>query len=375
MIRAPALNWATRLHDQEEHDQQARQQPQRRAAEPLAEQVGQGDRAGPPRELADPLAEDAQDRQRGDHVRRDPEADDPAERVDQRREPDERPAAHHGRRQRHGEGAQRAVAEEILLEEAPLALGARLATTPRPSEISVKSTSATSVGGWAWIALGVIHADPLPDVALELGGVVLAQVVVGHVEPGEPEREQRADGPGDHDPPEDPRRHPQDRPDVLRPERPARADVAEQVAVGAAIHRAASQTAADDDRLAAGVPQHGVGLEATAAASGIEDLTARRGGRRAARIERSESTCRSRTTDFVLAPSVLASARPPIRGQGLLEELRHPLGHVLPVGLAARRVALVGQGEQRERLARRRSGPWPAGRCGGSGRSRRACRG
>src|SRR4051812_33101032 len=63
---------------------------------------------------------------------------------------------------------------------------ARLATTPSPSEIRVKSSSATSVGGWAWIAAALPMEPALADVALELGRVVAAQVVVGHVEAGEP---------------------------------------------------------------------------------------------------------------------------------------------------------------------------------------------
>src|SRR5262245_26997852 len=97
---------------------------------------------------------------------------------------------------------------------------AKLATTPRPSEISVNRTSAINVGGWAWIACALFIPPPRADVLLELGRAVLAEVVVTHHEPGEPEREYRADSPGDHDPPEDPRRHPQDRLHVLRAERP-----------------------------------------------------------------------------------------------------------------------------------------------------------
>src|SRR4051794_17328818 len=130
---------------------------------------------------------------------------------------------------------------------------AKLATTPRPREISVKRTSAISVGGSAWMAETLFMQASLADVLLELGRVVLAEVVVGHHEPGEPDREDRTHGPGDHDPPEDPRRHPQDRPDILRAERPPFADVAEQVAVGTAVRRRGEPEEADDDGLASGV--------------------------------------------------------------------------------------------------------------------------
>src|SRR5215213_1470059 len=66
---------------------------------------------------------------------------------------------------------------------------ARLATAPMPSEASVKRIRATSVGGCAWIApASIMGAAPLPDVGLQLGRVVRAQVVVGHGEPREPGR-------------------------------------------------------------------------------------------------------------------------------------------------------------------------------------------
>src|SRR4051812_31036408 len=91
----------------------------------------------------------------------------------------------------------------------------RLATTPSPSEIRVNRTSAIKVGGWAWIACALFIQVSRPDMGLQLGCTVLAEVVVGHHESGEPEREQGRDAPRDHDPPEDPRRHPEDRPDVL----------------------------------------------------------------------------------------------------------------------------------------------------------------
>src|SRR3954453_9606878 len=137
---------------------------------------------------------------------------------------------------------------------------AKLATTPRPSEITVKRTSAIRVGGCAWIADTLFIESSRADVVLELGRVVLAQVVVGHDEPGEPDREGRTDGPGDHDPPEDPRRHPQDRPDVPGAERPTFADVAEEVTVGATVGRRHEPENADDDRLTAGVLEDGIGL-------------------------------------------------------------------------------------------------------------------
>src|SRR5262245_37455227 len=105
---------------------------------------------------------------------------------------------------------------------------AKLATTPRPSEISVNSTSATSVGGCAWMAATLFMEAPFPDLLLQLGRVVLAEVVVGHHEAGEPEGEQCAGSPGRHDPPEDPRGHAEDRPHVGLAERVIGPDVAEQ---------------------------------------------------------------------------------------------------------------------------------------------------
>src|SRR3954447_19667681 len=95
---------------------------------------------------------------------------------------------------------------------------AMFATTPRPSEISVNSTSAISVGGCAWIAATLFMQASLADVLLELVGVVGAQVVVDHVEPRKPEHEQRAGRPRDDHPPEEPGGHAEDRPHVLRPE-------------------------------------------------------------------------------------------------------------------------------------------------------------
>src|SRR5207237_9527029 len=80
---------------------------------------------------------------------------------------------------------------------------ANLATTPSPSEISVKSTRPINVGSSAWTAPALFMPPPFADVLFELGRVVLAQVVVGHEDAGEPEREQCAPGPRDHDPPED----------------------------------------------------------------------------------------------------------------------------------------------------------------------------
>src|SRR3954463_8407110 len=68
---------------------------------------------------------------------------------------------------------------------------AKLATTPSPSEIRVKRTSAIRVGGWAWIAGALFIQASRADVGLEFGRMVLAEVVVGHHEPGEPEREER----------------------------------------------------------------------------------------------------------------------------------------------------------------------------------------
>src|SRR5215213_547099 len=99
--------------------------------------------------------------------------------------------------------------------------------------MSVKITSATSVGSSAWIATALFMPDPLANVAHQLVGVVLPQVVIGHVEPGEPEGEQRTEAPGDHDPPEDPGRHPEGRMDVSRPEDLPGSVVAVEVAVGA----------------------------------------------------------------------------------------------------------------------------------------------
>src|SRR5262249_49372711 len=81
---------------------------------------------------------------------------------------------------------------------------ATLATTPRPSEISVKRTSAINVGGWAWIALTLFMQAPLPDVLLELVGVILPQLIVGHVESRKPEHEQGTNSPRDDHPEEEP---------------------------------------------------------------------------------------------------------------------------------------------------------------------------
>src|SRR5215468_2733429 len=67
-----------------------------------------------------------------------------------------------------------------------LRLATRLASTPIPSETRVKTTRATSVAGWAWTAAALFMQAALPDVGLELRGVVLTEVVVGHEEPGEP---------------------------------------------------------------------------------------------------------------------------------------------------------------------------------------------
>src|SRR4051812_2733186 len=136
----------------------------------------------------------------------------------------------------------------------------RLATTPSPSEITVNRPRAIRVGGCAWIACALFIEPSRADLRLEVGRVVLAEVVVGHDEAGEPEREHPADGPGDHDPPEDPRRHPQDRADVLDAEGTPLADVAEQVAVAAAVGGRGEPGQADDDRLASRVLQDGVGL-------------------------------------------------------------------------------------------------------------------
>src|SRR3954469_6160963 len=63
---------------------------------------------------------------------------------------------------------------------------AKLATTPRIREITVKRTRAIRVGGWAWIACALFMESPRADVFFKLGRVVLAQVVVDHDEPGEP---------------------------------------------------------------------------------------------------------------------------------------------------------------------------------------------
>src|SRR3954452_18187754 len=63
---------------------------------------------------------------------------------------------------------------------------AKLATTPRPSEIKVNSTSAIIVGGCAWMAATLFMHPPLADVPLKLRRVVLAEVVVDHEESGEP---------------------------------------------------------------------------------------------------------------------------------------------------------------------------------------------
>src|SRR5262249_30306586 len=136
---------------------------------------------------------------------------------------------------------------------------AKFANTPRASETRVKITSAIRVGGWAWSAAALPMRPPLADVALQLRRVVLAEVVVGHVEPGEAEREHGTDGPRDHDPPERPRRDAEDRPDVLHTERVPRAAVAEQIAVDAAVRRAREPDRRDDQGLAAGVLQDGVG--------------------------------------------------------------------------------------------------------------------
>src|SRR4051794_18421639 len=74
-------------------------------------------------------------------------------------------------------------------------LATRLATTPRPSETSVKSTSAPIIAGCVSgiSGLAMVLLSRLADVGIELGRVVAAEVVLGHREPGEPDGEHAAD--------------------------------------------------------------------------------------------------------------------------------------------------------------------------------------
>src|SRR5947209_2301879 len=140
-----------------------------------------------------------------------------------------------------------------------LRLATRFATTPRPSDTSVKITSASRVAGWAWIASALGIDDPFPDVPFQLGRVVPAQVVVDHEEPREPDREQGTDAPGHDVTPEHPRRHPQDRPDVGPGQGVFLRAIPEPPRVEAAIQRAGQPGQPDDNRLAARVADDGVG--------------------------------------------------------------------------------------------------------------------
>src|SRR5262249_42469214 len=147
---------------------------------------------------------------------------------------------------------------------------AKLATTPRPSEIKVKSTSAIKVGGCAWIPVTLSMQASLANVLLELGCVILAEFVVLHEVPREPDREDGTHRPRNHDSPEHPGRHPQDGPNVFGAERTVRPDITEQVAVGAAVGHRHKPGDADDDRLAAGVDQDRVGLSGHGGGSPLE---------------------------------------------------------------------------------------------------------
>src|SRR3954470_20919415 len=93
---------------------------------------------------------------------------------------------------------------KYFFRKSALLVATRLATTPSPSEIRVNSRRAITGPQWPWRGSSVMR-HPFADLALQVGGVVAAEVVLAHHETDEPGGEQPADAPREDYPPEEPR--------------------------------------------------------------------------------------------------------------------------------------------------------------------------
>ena len=134
------------------------------------------------RQLADPLAEDPQDVSGAimyDAIQR-PTTQ--PKRVDRDGNPEERPAAHHGRRERHGKRAHRSVAEEVFLEELAFLRRDPIRHHPQPERDQGEDQESQDGAPVARSGSSVMRMPPRGSRS-PARSVILTQIVIDHQKP------------------------------------------------------------------------------------------------------------------------------------------------------------------------------------------------